>query len=251
MSEQNRVKTLIRIVTIALSGILIVFVFNNQLFSLNGIIGGDWPYFFPEQLREFPLIPYSWSSSTNLGSPTVSPWIDTYLNSVVYLFFNKFGLSWILVQKIFFFFIPILLSTFSITILWRALFKKFSLIPLFIYIFNTYFLMLYGGGQMGVVLAYSVAPLVLASFIKTINYSNFNEKIKDHPFDKLRAKIKDAIFAGLVLALQVLFDPRIAYITMIAVFILMLSYILSDLLGKKKLILNTLYFHSCYDCYFA
>ena len=78
-----------------------------------------------------------------------------------------------------------------------------------LYTTNTYILMVVAGGQMGIAIAYSIAPLVLTSFIKvidTILSSSRNIKYQI-------SNIKYAIIAGLVLAAQIMFDPRIAYLT--------------------------------------
>lgn len=61
--------------------------------------------------------------------------------------------------------------------------------------------MLLDGGQIGVALAYSIAPLVLGRFIGIIQNSEFI--------------IHNSIVAGIVLAIQVMFDFRLASLTMI------------------------------------
>ncbi len=63
--------------------------------------------------------------------------------------------------------------------------------------------MILTGGQLGVALSYSLAPLVLLAFIQ----------VTKNP------TLRKAFISGLVLGLQILFDPRIAYITLLAVFL--------------------------------
>ncbi len=70
--------------------------------------------------------------------------------------------------------------------------------------------MVVGGGQMGVALAYSIAPFVLASFIKVTDVILSSSRNIKYQI----SSIKYAIIAGLILAVQIMFDPRIAYVTM-------------------------------------
>lgn len=66
--------------------------------------------------------------------------------------------------------------------------------------------MIVGGGQMGVALAYSIAPLVLAIFIKLIASVSSSKNSFSY-----------ALVAGLVLGIQIMFDSRISYITLLII----------------------------------
>jgi hypothetical protein len=62
--------------------------------------------------------------------------------------------------------------------------------------------MIFSGGQLGISLAYSLVPLVIFRFLKNIEKPN----------------IYNSIFLGLVLSLQLLFDPRIFLIAGLLIF---------------------------------
>lgn len=191
--------------------IIIFLIFKNWFIS-ETVIGGDWPYFFNETIREFPLFTPSWSSFHGNGLGGIIP--DYFLNQ--YLYFTTFfslkilHIPWEIGYKIFWFGGFIVLSVFSSIYFVKTAFHnrietwQMSLTAL-LYTANTYILMVVGGGQMGVVLAYAIAPLVLAKFMEIIQ--------------NRESRIQDSIIAGLVLAMQVMFDPRIAFISGITVFL--------------------------------
>lgn len=173
---------------------------------------GDSRFFWNENIRNFAHLPSAWDNILNTGvgqSQVGSLWITSYLNFTA--FFSKLGLSWNLISLIFWILPAILLSFFSSFSLFNYLFKdkvKYSLLAGIIYTFNTSFLMILTGGQLGVALSYSLAPLVLLTFIR----------ITKNP------TLRNAFISGLVLGLQILFDPRIVYITLLAVFLYLIFY---------------------------
>lgn len=179
--------------------VLLLVVFRDFLHT-GGLVGGDWPYFYREQLSEMPLVAPAWNSFFNLGSVTVSPWIDTYLSIIVYIFVNTLGISWGIVQLLFFYFLAIILSAISATVLYKTLFRTTSILPAIVYTVNTYFLLIIGGGQLGIVLGYSVAPLVIAAFIRAVEKTN----------------LASGLLVGLAISLQMLFEMRMAYVTIMA-----------------------------------
>lgn len=83
--------------------------------------------------------------------------------------------------------------------------NKLSFLSPFVFIFNTYLLMIVGGGQMAIAIAYAIAPLVLGIFIKLIEEEHFD--------------LKKSILTGLIIALQLIFDPRAFYATIVSVLI--------------------------------
>lgn len=176
---------------------------------------GDFRFFWPESIKDFVTFPSAWDSSLNTGighSQLPALWIISYFNFTT--LFTKFGLDWNLIQILFWILPAFFISFFSSLTLFNYLFsrqlrdpaaagkeKRYSLISGLIYSLNTYFLMILMGGQLGVSLAYSLVPLVFLRFAKLLDYPN----------------IKNSILCGLALSLQILFDPRIVFITLISV----------------------------------
>lgn len=181
-------------------------------FTTSEIIGGDWPYFFDEAVKDFSLFPPAWSSvhGNGLGGPIIAYYIDQYLYLTAFFSTHILHIPWVFVYKIFWFGLFLFLSIFSSGYVVKSMIPRSRswqiAVGSLLYTTNTYILMVVGGGQMGVALAYSIAPLVIARFMKLIDII----VLRSHNF-------KLSIVAGLVLAVQIMFDPRMAYITMMGV----------------------------------
>lgn len=181
------------------------------------IIGGDWPYFYEETLKDFPLFPpvVSPFHGNGLGGVSSSFFIDQYLYFTIYIA-NLTNIPWATIYKIFWFWFFIFLSILSIYYLLKTVIKEIALWQIMIggliFTANTYILMVVAGGQMGIALAYSIAPLVVASFIKILQ--------------NLKPQLKNLLIAGLILGLQIMFDPRIAYITLVGIVLYILLLII-------------------------
>lgn len=214
-------KKKIDILLVFLLFITAIAIFKNWV-SGKEIIGGDWPYYYKEMLRDFSYIPPLWSSQggAGLGGVNTNFPFFSYENIIIDIFVNILGLSWQLVYKIFWFGLFIASSIFSIVFLFRTLFKSSNMlqiiISIFIFIVNSYILLIVGGGQMGIALAYSIAPLVLGTSINLIDHVVL---ISQYSPGKKRysSGLKYSIFAGLIFSLQLMFDFRISYISALAV----------------------------------
>ncbi|MCL4353593.1 hypothetical protein M1615_03980 [Patescibacteria group bacterium] len=200
--------------------ILLLFLSFRSWFNTNSVIAyGDYPFFWKSWLGRFSTnytIPFSaWAPSSGLGGEMIF-----LLGSAPYDFITGIALSvfrdnWNLVQRVVWLWPFLLISAATSYYLAKKILagNKFVIFAPFIFVFNTYILMVVGGGQIaGVGLAYSISPLVLIMFIKLINSFTL------HPqnFKSQTSNLKSQTLAGLVLAIQVMFDPRIAYITMAA-----------------------------------
>lgn len=188
--------------------------------------GGDFRFFWPENISNFAQIPTSWDSILNTGvgkGALGSLWINSYLNFSA--FFGQLGLSWDIVGFVFWILPAVLLSFFGAFFLFLKIFpekKLFGLLSGLIYLVNTYFLMILTGGQAGIALAYSLVPFVVFFFVKSLESLSF----------------KNSLIFGLILSLQVLFDPRIVYITLIVLVI----YAILSINDIKKTILYVFMF---------
>ena len=165
--------------------------------TTNSLSAGDWPYLFRENIAEFSFPP-KW--------PFL--WLTPFYQLTTKIFVQYLGFSWELTEKIVWFWPFLILAGFSSWYLTRQLFgkKNFLLFTFYflLFTFNTYILMVVGGGQMGVALSYSLAPLVLGRFINSLTSSRVNE-------------LKRLFLTGVILAIQIMFDPRIAFLTLGAV----------------------------------
>ncbi len=193
-------------------GLIIVLgiVFRNW-FTPGHIIGGDWPLYYPEYLKEFSLFPPAWGSyhGNGLGGPFILYALDSFLYAPVYIFVNLLSFPWELVYKVLWFGLFLCFSIVS-----SFYFAAFILGPVvlwqlvlaaFVFIFNSYSLMVVGGGQMGWALAYALMPLVTAMTLRVIE-SAFDSRIS---FRHNVYLLKSSIIFGSILALQGIFDVRI------------------------------------------
>ena len=163
-------------------------------FELGSLSAGDWPFLFSENIKEF-----AWPFATRSGG---LPPLDFYFQLTAKVL-GTLGLSWAWIERLVWFWPFLLLSVFSAFSLAKALFPDRKLIwwlaPL-IYLFNTYILMVAGGGQMGVALAYALSPLTLTLLI--------SQKTRFQP-------LVGKIIGGVILSLQMMFDPRLALLTIL------------------------------------
>ncbi len=203
-------KNKLNIFSILFFGFIFISVFHKWFFQ-GEIIGGDWPYLFKESLNNYHFLVPSWNvwQGNGLGGTNPIYFLQSFENITIF-FANFLNIPWSIIYKIFWFGFFIFLSVASSTYFINAILGKLmlwqKLLGAIVFTTNTYILMLVDGGQMGIALAYSIAPLVLAKFIKLVDHINSSNK-----------NFQLALLAGLTLSLQVLFDPRIAYVSMIVV----------------------------------
>lgn len=162
---------------------------------LGSIFWGDAPHFFPEEAAQFLHEPVAWTYlGNNFGGVNLPLWLYPLM------FFWKF-----IPPQFLFLFPSIILSATGAWLL--AKYLKFGVRAQFfaasVYTFNTYFLLLIDGGQMGVALSYGFFPFTLL----------FLKKFVESP------KFKNFYLALGVLSLNGLADPRIALVA-VATFII-------------------------------
>jgi hypothetical protein len=206
-----------------------IFVVFGTWFLDNTLIAGDLGVSYPSMLNNRSLYPMAWSQLDGSGFGVFAPslqWVNTTIAIPTILLGKVLGLNWNLVLRLGFLYPFLALVIFSSILLFRKLFPNIQLYLLSgIFILNTYILMVVGGGQVvGLGLAYAIAPLVLYLFINAINKEN----------------IKTSLLAGIILSMQLMFDIRIAYITLLAIGIFWLLKIIE--VRKLRFIFKSLIF---------
>ncbi len=199
---------------------VIIFIIFRPWFSNGLLSGGDWIYLFSKSMQE--ISPFSsWDLTFNGMGWSVLPtfWVQSYSFSTLKL---ASLISWVLYERIFWFFPIIFVSIASSFVLARFIIKDklISLISPVIFLLNTYVLLLISGGQVGVAMGYSLAPIVILTFMRAVE----------------KNKISYSILFTFTLSLQMIFDIRFAYISLSANFI----YFLLDLYFRKKNIFSGL-----------
>ena len=179
---------------------------------MNGLIGGgDFQIYYPDLLKDFVRMPsaWNWTLKSGLGAYGAPLLWNYVLVQIPVLFFGPFvNFNWEILQRIGYLY-PLLVFTFiSPYFFFKKIFKfPFLLVALVIFSLNTYNLMLIGGGQIFLSLAYVLMPAVFCSF-----YNLMDEEVTSD-----RKKTKRTLIASILVAFQLLIDIRIAYVTLFLV----------------------------------
>ncbi|EKD94491.1 MAG: hypothetical protein ACD_26C00034G0026 [uncultured bacterium] len=152
-------------------------VFKNLLIG-NLYHGGDVPFFYDDTLINLISDPLVWTErGYSFGGVNLTLWLSPLM--VVYGALGKtLSLGNDTVVRILFILPSIVISLIGPILLTRYL-KLTNTIQFFtslVYTFNTYYLLLLDGGQVGVALAYGIFPitlLFLKKFVDNINHNNF------------------------------------------------------------------------------
>lgn len=170
------------------------FAYRPWFFLSQTLSSGDWPYLFKENIVSFEIF----------KSPFI--WLEPYYRLTAKLGAVWLSFSWEITEKIFWFYPFLIISITSSYFLLKQLAKELNInrgrsifIPIgsLIFITNTYILMLTGGGQMGVAMAYALAPLTLLRIIKSLSA------------DQNQDKFRSLGLSSLIFGIQLMFDPRI------------------------------------------
>lgn len=215
---------------VAIGGIVlsILFVYRH-LFSFSPLSSGDWSFNFKEALFWFPTYPFAWDplSHNGLGGNNIYfLGLSTIFYTTGFIFSEVFHFQWALIERIVWY-IPFLIFSFISSFLLGKKLLHDTLLAVGsagIFLLNTYILIVISGGQMGVAIALSLIPLIF--------YFVFDIK------EKIKQKKKLLFFQTLLLsctiAIQVMYDPRITYITYTAVSIIFLYFLYLAFIKSKK-----------------
>jgi len=152
-----------------------VFVFMPFFKSLQ-LAWGDAPYYYPEGLKELISGLPSWSrSGINFGGRSLVLWLSPIM--MVYgNLYKYFGLSNDAIIRILFYFPSVILAGIGPFLLTRylKLSKSVHFFSSLFYVFNTYFILLIDGGQVGIALAYGIFPFTILFWKKFFDLKTVN-----------------------------------------------------------------------------
>lgn len=206
--------------------LLLVLVVFHSWFTSELLSSYDVPFYSSLMMKGASLQLYAWDWHPGFdgfaGFFSPYSWVFPLIYMPQVVFGNLLGMDWSAIERIMYLYPLVILLISSPVFLIRYLFpeNKFYLISVLVFSFNTYSLLL-AGGEVFIALAYVLAPLVFISFIKLINLTGF------------KTRLKNSIIAGLVLAAQIMIDPRITYVTMFAVGLYLLPIFYSFLYKKR------------------
>lgn len=191
-----------------------------NIFDLQKILtGGDWIVFYKETISQLKFFPQVWSSTSGNGLGQNVSFIlgyRTFFADLAKFFGDVLNLDWFIVERLIFFVPFWIISILSSYYLSKKFFNIWwqNLLSVIVFSFNTYSLMLVGGGQMGVALSYAITPLIIRLFL------NLYEK----------PTIRNSVISGIFLGLQTILDPRLAIVSII----FYAAYILVMFLQNRK-----------------
>lgn len=181
-----------------------IFPFVHWFISFNSLTATDFSYQFFSSFKDYTLQPFIWAPTTNTGfGGNLSYALWTYffwaIPMQIGIFFH---LSWEIVERVFFFY-PLLILGFITPFLAykKILNKSGGILTTFIFMLNSYCLMLIGGGQNIIVMADLVCLLLLTLFILGLAQKKLS--------------FSQVILYGVLLAINLMLDLRIFYITLI------------------------------------
>ena len=162
-------KRRLKVILILLGFLIPYFLIYRAFFTGGTLVWGDAPYFYPENLKELFQKPLTWDiRGYNFGNPQFQVlWL--YLPTLLFgLLYKLFGLNSEILIRLIFYFPSTILAIISSWIFIRSYTKNLTAVFLgsLLYSFNTYFLLLLDGGQIGVALAYGIFPLSILTLQK-------------------------------------------------------------------------------------
>ena len=165
----------VKIVTVFLGFLIPYLLIYQAFFTGSPLSWGDAPYFYTENLKELFSKPLLWNfRNDNFGQPQSSLlwlFLPTFSYGVLAYLFNLS--SEVLIRLVFYFPATILSIVGAWVFLGQVTVNRWGrFIGSFLYAFNTYFLMLLDGGQIGVALAYGFFPLSAFAFLQCWNKPN-------------------------------------------------------------------------------
>lgn len=206
--------------------VLTVFFVFKHLFLGDNIAWGDAPYYYSEALMDLIGKPSVWTGGFDnfFGGINSYIWIWPYM----YLFAKTalvLGIASPWALRIFFYFPSLFLSFIFMYFIAKRLSNNrlIAFLSAFLYIFNTYYLLLIDGGTVGVALAYGLFPLLFYLFLKY--------------FDNRTLVNFVSVFLGM--EFMILIDPRVFAITFIfiALFFILNSIFVGKIFKKYDLLL--------------
>lgn len=143
----------------------------RRWFMAGQLTAPDFPYYFPQRFSELFRMPIAWTNlgATSLGEPSFAGLgLGTYVYMVIKLAVSLLHIPWDIASRLLFFWPFLVVGIASVmytgyAILQNRMFVAFAAT---VYMTNSYALMITGGGQVGIFMAYAAAPLILGSFIR-------------------------------------------------------------------------------------
>ncbi len=151
--------------------VAIFFLYIFRYWFTNALLSApDFSYLYAQRIGDFGWLPNLWSGvfSGGMGGTTQGSLnLDTYLHIGIRFLVFTLHIPWHWAYRLLYYWPFLIVGTISSYLFVRLYLKnaQLALIGVLVYMTNTYILMLAGGGQMGLMIAYAFVPLVFYSFV--------------------------------------------------------------------------------------
>lgn len=162
-------KTISSRILLATVVLFILYIFRNW-FTSALLSAPDFSYLYAQRIGDFGWFPNLWSGVFGGGMGGITQGslnLDAYLHVGIRFLVLTLHIPWHWAYRIMYYWPFLIVGTFSSYLYVRQYLKNTTLacIGVLVYMTNTYILMLAGGGQMGLMIAYAFVPLVFYSFV--------------------------------------------------------------------------------------
>ncbi len=208
------------ILTIVLLFVINLVVYFRWFFDYSYLTSGDWSFHFKESIQDF-IGPPIWRDFKDFGSVDVMP--AFYPAQVGYWILQYLGFDYNLMERIFYFWPAVLISSFGMFFFANRLFQNnfIALISSIVYSFNTIFIS-FLAGWLTFAVVYSILPLIFLLLFELLD----------------RPSGKKTIIFGIILGISFSYEPRISYVVSILVlFYLLYDSILQIIISKNYLLI--------------
>lgn len=179
----------------------VLIIFREWVVVKGYLTSGDWVFYYREQLKEFGGFPQLWQTFSGLGSVDLVPAFDIF--KFLYAFFSNY-VDYSISERILYFWPAFIFAPIFSYYFLSKIFKNKAavIIGVFVYIFNTYFLLL-STGDITIMVAYTFLPIIFYYFKLTLE----------------ERTSKNAIIVSLLLFASSIYEPRVTYITLLILFL--------------------------------
>lgn len=193
--------------------ILICWIFSF-IFRPVIISGGDYIHFWPQNMYFWEKFPFSiWDNQLDLGSSSLAVGWGSPYRFLMGFFGSAVAFPIPLIERIFYWIPFLLFCSIGPYFLIRYIFPhiKFPAISSLLFLFNSYILMIIGGGQIaGIGLAYAFSPISFILFLRLV--------------EEKKHYTRNVILAGFSFSILLMFDIRIFYILFLGCIFYFLLY---------------------------
>jgi hypothetical protein len=154
----------------ALLVVLFLLVYRRWIFTLQPLVHGDWHFLFPEEMKAWARDSFSlWISDTAFGRPFID--VGYAFTNMLYGVLGVMGVPFAIAERMIHLWPIVIVTPLSASIFLRQYFQRRAVvwIGIFVYTFNTYFLLLQTG-HLRLMAAYAFAPIIFFYYQKTLQH---------------------------------------------------------------------------------